>query len=113
MVLNPKSYMQVPYFEDKDYGLIYIARPPASVSLETVLSHVVSQQLRSPVPLPLDAVFKWDARSLDSWEQTFFLKADLSGALSSNSRTPGLTHCTGLQPFQLCQIPAMQHKESL
>lgn len=70
-------WLQVLHFEDKDFGLIYVARPPAGVSIDTVLSHLVSQQLKSPVPLPLEAVF--ESTSLQSWEKAFFLEAELSG----------------------------------
>ena len=70
--------MQVPHFEDKDFNLIYVARPPPGVLLETVLSHMISQQLGSPVPLPLDAIFQADPKTLAVWEKTFFLQAKLS-----------------------------------
>ena len=70
--------MQVPHFEDKDFGLIYVARPPPGVLLETVLSHMISQQLKSSVPLPLDAIFQSNPENLDAWEKAFFLQAKLS-----------------------------------
>ena len=70
------------HFEDRDFGLIYISRPPAGISLETVLSLMISQQLMSPVPLPLEAVF--ESSSLQSWEETFLLQAELSGEFTSN-----------------------------
>ena len=78
--------MQVPHFEDKDFGLIYVARPPPGVLLETVLSHMISQQLKSPVPLPLDAIFQANAETLDVWEKTFFLQAKLSSKSPSKNR---------------------------
>lgn len=69
----------MPYFEDRDFGLIYIAIPPEGVAVETVLSHAVSQQLGSPVPLPLDAILTCSPDALDTWEKAFFLHAQVSG----------------------------------
>ena len=76
-----RAQLQVPHFEDKDFNLIYVARPPPGVLLETVLSHMISQQLGSPVPLPLDAIFQADPKTLDVWEKTFFLQAKLSSEI--------------------------------
>jgi hypothetical protein len=71
--------MQVLHFEDPDFGLIYVALPPPGVQLETVLAHMISQQLSSPAPLPLDAVLGCPAEALPSLEKAFFLQAKISG----------------------------------
>jgi len=68
------------HFEDPDFGLIYVATPPPGVHLETVVAHIISHILFSPVPLPLDAVLGCPADALPSLEEAFFLRAKISGA---------------------------------
>ena len=78
-IVNLPSALQVLHFEDPDFGVIYVASPPAGVLLETVVAQVVSQQLGSPVPLPLDAVLRCRPEALPSLEEALFLQAKISG----------------------------------
>ena len=68
-------------FEDKDSGQVYVADPPAGVSLEAVLSRMLSRLLRSPVPLPLDALLACPPESLEAVVDAFFIQAQVSGGM--------------------------------
>lgn len=70
-------------FEDRDAGIVYVAQPPEGVSLEAVLSRMLSRQLRSPVPLPLEAILAPNAATAAG--SGFFLAAHITGRASSHS----------------------------
>ena len=58
---------------------MYVADPPTGVSLEAVLSRMLSRLLRSPVPLPLDALLTCPPQSLEAVVDAFFIQAQVSG----------------------------------
>lgn len=72
--------MQVQEFSDAKSGHIYVAKPPPGISLEMVLTRVVSRELHSPVPLPLEPILACSGSAgAERLQHPFFLRANFSG----------------------------------
>ena len=82
-------------FGDAKSGMLLVADPPAGVPLSATLSQAVSAALRSPVPLPLDALL---VTSAASW-------AAMQAALLAGSGTEPMQ----TKPCKSFLVPAACH----